>query len=81
MADVRQPSRLPASGNGTAGDTRSTVGDLRIVPNHSQPQTQHSSPAQIGHTFRHHNALDDAEAARRVLAAIIKERGKAWGVG
>ena len=35
----------------------------------------------IGHTFRHHNALDDAEAAGRVLAAIIKERGGDWVVG
>ncbi len=32
----------------------------------------------IGHTFRHHNALDDAEAAGRVLTAIIKERGEGW---
>ena len=37
--------------------------------------------AHIGHTFCHHNALDDAEAAGRVLAAIIKERGEAWVVG
>jgi DNA polymerase III epsilon subunit-like protein len=35
----------------------------------------------IGHKFRHHNALDDAEAAGRVLAAIIKEHGEAWVVG
>jgi DNA polymerase-3 subunit epsilon len=35
----------------------------------------------IGHKFRHHNALDDAEAAGRVLAAIIKERGEAWVIG
>lgn len=35
--------------------------------------------AHIGHTFRHHNALDDAEAAGRVLTAIIRERGEAWG--
>ena len=34
--------------------------------------------SHIGHTFRHHNALDDAEAAGRVLSSIIKERGKAW---
>ena len=32
----------------------------------------------IGHTFRHHHPLDDAEAAGRVLSAIIKERGAAW---
>ena len=32
----------------------------------------------IGHTFRHHNALDDAEAAGRVLKAILEERGEAW---
>jgi len=30
----------------------------------------------IGHTFRHHNALDDAEAAGRVLTAIIREYGE-----
>ena len=32
----------------------------------------------IGHTFRNHNALDDAEAAGRVLKAILEERGEAW---
>ena len=37
--------------------------------------------AHIGHTFRHHNALDDAEAAGRVISAIIKERGIGWVVG
>ena len=34
--------------------------------------------AHIGHAFRHHNALEDAEAAERVLLAIIKERGEQW---
>ena len=34
--------------------------------------------AHIGHAFRHHNALEDAEAAGRVLSAIIKERGEDW---
>ena len=28
--------------------------------------------AHIGHTFRHHNAQDDAEAAGRVLYAMVK---------
>ena len=35
----------------------------------------------IGHTFRHHNALEDAEASGRVLSAIIKDRGEAWVFG
>lgn len=35
----------------------------------------------IGHTFRHHNALDDSEAAGRVFWAIIKERGEEWVFG
>ena len=44
------------------------------LPSHSlDTVTRH-----IGHTFRHHNALDDAEAAGRVLTAIIKERGEDW---
>ena len=32
----------------------------------------------IGHTFRHHNALYDAEAAGRVLSMIIYEHGIEW---
>lgn len=34
--------------------------------------------SHIGHTFRHHNALEDAEAAGRVFATIIKEYGESW---
>lgn len=31
--------------------------------------------AHIGHQFRHHNALDDAEAAGRLLYAMVKDAG------
>jgi DNA polymerase-3 subunit epsilon len=34
--------------------------------------------AHVGHMFQHHNAREDAEAAGRVLAAIIEERGDDW---
>lgn len=44
------------------------------LPNHKLSTVA----AHIGHSFHHHNALDDAEAAGRVLAAIIKERGEEW---
>ena len=44
------------------------------LPNHKLSTVA----GHIGHTFCHHNALDDAEAAGRVLSAIIKERGEAW---
>jgi len=32
----------------------------------------------IGHTFRHHDALDDAKAAGKVLLCILHERGEEW---
>jgi len=35
----------------------------------------------IGHTFNHHNASADAEAAGRVLCAIERERGEKWVMG
>jgi len=44
------------------------------LPNHKL----NTVAAHISHTFRHHNALDDAETAGRVLAAIIEERGQEW---
>ena len=44
------------------------------LPNHRL----NTVAAHIGHTFHHHNALDDAETAGHVLAAIIKERGEPW---
>jgi DNA polymerase-3 subunit epsilon len=44
------------------------------LPNHKLSTVA----GHIGHTFRHHNALDDAEAAGRVLCVIITERGEAW---
>ena len=47
------------------------------LPNHKLSTVA----GHIGHTFRHHNALDDAEAAGRVLTAIIKERGEVWVFG
>ncbi len=47
------------------------------LPNHKLSTVA----GHIGHHFRHHNALDDAEAAGRVLAAIIRERGEAWILG
>ena len=44
------------------------------LPNHKL----NTVAAHIGHTFQHHNALADAEAAGRVLCTIIKERGEQW---
>ena len=44
------------------------------LPNHRL----NTVAAHIGHSFHHHNALDDAEAAGHVLAAILKERGETW---
>ena len=44
------------------------------LPNHKL----NTVAAHIGHTFHHHNALDDAEAAGHVLATILKERGELW---
>jgi len=44
------------------------------LPNHKL----NTVAAHIGHTFHHHNAVADAEAAGRVLCTIINERGDHW---
>lgn len=44
------------------------------LPNHKL----NTVVTHIGHTFNHHNAAADAEAAGRVVCAIERERGETW---
>ena len=84
---VRSRCHFPLQGGGKFGIPCPRFPTLRTcqtarrawpeLPNHKLS----TLAGHIGHTSRHHNALDDAEAAGRVLAVIIKERGEAWVVG